>query len=150
MCYYHNKDFIEDHELVPEWDLKWESPNEDFNFDVNLDIDSPQHIEEYLDWWQGCNIHNLGIHGVDQVEDNESEEGIGGAQTRWDTSYTQIGQDQYGLVDVYEEVPDARYDDNEDTNSNINDYKPNVGEDIDVDEDDDDDDNINSFLLLLN
>lgn len=76
MHYYHNKDFIKDHELVPDWDFGWESSSKDFDFDVNLNIDGPKHTKDYLDWWQGYNPQNLGIYGIDQVED---EEDVGGA-----------------------------------------------------------------------
>lgn len=68
---------MKDYELVLDWDFKWESPSEDSNFDANLDIDDPEHIKDYLDWWQGCSPHNLNIHEIDQVGDEKNKD-IGG------------------------------------------------------------------------
>ena len=34
-----------------DWDSKWESPNEELNYKVDADINGPNHIKDYLDWW---------------------------------------------------------------------------------------------------
>lgn len=149
MHYYCNRDFIEDHKLAPYCDFKWESSSENSNFDVDLEIDGSKHIKGYLDWWQGCNPHNLGIHKIDQLEDEESED-IEGAQTRWDTPYIQIGWDPYGLGDVCEEVQDVGHDDHEEIDLNHDDYESNMGGDTNADEDEEYDDGICSFLPLSN
>lgn len=51
MHYYHNRHFIEDYESMSDWDSKWESPNDNSNYKVNANIDRPDHIKDYLDWW---------------------------------------------------------------------------------------------------
>jgi len=49
--YYHNQHLPEDYKLVPDWNSNWESPNRDSDHEDDIDIDGPNHIEDYMAWW---------------------------------------------------------------------------------------------------
>ena len=65
VCYYHNRDLIEEYKPISDWDSKWTSPSEDSKFEDDPDIDGPEHTKDYLDLWQRHSSHILGIHKED-------------------------------------------------------------------------------------
>lgn len=49
MRYYHSRHLPE--EPILGWNFNWKSPSEDSDYEDDIDIDVPTHIEDYLDWW---------------------------------------------------------------------------------------------------
>ena len=76
MHYYRSRHLLKDYELVLDWNSNWKSPNEDLDYEVDIDIDGPNHIEDYLNWWRGCHYHHISIHDVDSGEDEGGDEDI--------------------------------------------------------------------------
>lgn len=150
MRYYYSKHLLDDYDLMLDWGSKWESPSEDSIYKVDIDIDGPDHSEDYLDWWRRCSPHHIGIHDMDPREDEGADEDTGDTWIGWDTPYTSVGWGgEYSSTYAHEESQDVGYDDNEEINPNEDDYELEPVEDTDTIEDDDEDDDGSLFILLI-
>lgn len=108
-----------------DWDSNQESLSEDLDYEANVDIDGPDHIEDYLDQWWGRSPHHIGIHNIDLGEDEGADEDTGNTQTRWNTFYTSSGWDEnYSSTYAHEYSQDAGHENNEETDLDQDDYEP--------------------------
>ena len=157
VCYYRSRHLPKDYEPIPDQDSNWESPSEDSDYEDDVDIDGPTHIEDYLEWWRGRSPHYIGIHGTDLGEDEEAHEGegeevrenIGDTQDWWDAPLTSsVWDGECSLAYAYDESLDVGHDNNEETDPHQDEYEPELTEDVDDADDDDEDDDDGSFLIL--
>ena len=61
---------------------------------------------------------------------------------------THGGWGSYDIGDACDEILDMGHDDNEETNSNQDEYEPEIGEYTNASKDEEDDDDIHSFCLV--
>jgi len=147
--YYRSQHLSEDYKPVTDWTSDWESPDKNLNYEDDIDIDGPDHTEDYMAWWQEHHPHHIGIHALDPVEEEVIEEDTDDIQDGWNAPVIASRWDRRPSSEVRDTSLDAGHDDNDEMDPDQDDYESKVADEADdTDEDDDDDDEDGKLLTL--
>ena len=93
MCYYCSQHLPEDYELVLDWNSNWESPKRDSDHEDDIDIDGPNHMEDYMALWLEHHPDHIGIHTPDPAVEEVVKEDIDDVQDGWNAPEIGLGWD---------------------------------------------------------